>query len=235
MSQEIEKSAIQPAVQGLDRFFDLPVQGAAVMDLSGRDMDLSSDFVAKGYEVARLEKAGGGGQGVTLITGQFDATALDSDTVDMALIAGEQAEIGDRDALFEAARILKPGAGLVLLSGSYVSLPGTVSALTDALLLQFNPFWQPPEPMRVDFSLTKLAMSGFLGGQLHTQDTALSFSREDWVRFAARQPAIAAARLSPAEEKDFRLVLSDYIKRDFGPARFFVPFRSFTYIGFKPN
>ena len=234
MNQKIQKAAIDPALAGLGRFFDLPPQGSAIMDFSGADMDVTSGFLTRGYEVARLQSAGGE-EGVALLDTPCDATGLDAGSVDMALIAGADADACGRDVLFEAARILKPGAALVLATVGYVSLPGTVSFLTDSLFLQFNPFWQLPAPTRVDTALTKLAMSGFLGGQTHTHDTALSFSREDWVRFSVEQPAIVDANLSPAEEKDFRLVLSDYIKRDFGPARFFVPFRSFTYVGFKPN
>ena len=65
-----------------------------------------------------------------------------ADTVDMVLLTGEGAAFADRDTLFEAFRVPKTWGTIVLMNGLYVSLPGTVSTLTDALTLQFNPFWQ---------------------------------------------------------------------------------------------
>ena len=234
MAIRVEQIALKQAFSRLDRLINLPDQGTRILDLSGPDADVAQFFLEKGCEAARLEGEGHAHEGIAQIKGLAGATGLPDQSVDFVCLAGEQAKICDRNVLFEAARILKPRAGIILSYTRPVALPGTVAFLSENLALQFNPFWdRPADPHGNSRHLGHLAMSGFVGGEAHCLDVALSFTREQWVDYFCAQPIIADAHLSPAELQDFRLVLHDYIRRDFGTSDFYVPFRTLSYLAFR--
>jgi len=229
-----EQSAVSQSLVQADQLLDLPKNSTA-LDISGRDADLSALFLGKQFETARLKADGAVPEGVTPIEGLPAATGLPDDALDLVGIAGARAKSYQRELGFEASRILKPQGRLVLSYAAPVALPGTVAALSENLALQFNPFWPEPGDIHaIAPHLSHLAMSGFVGGQCYAVDTALSFSRDEWVTLAAKQPIITEANLSPAELQDFKLVLHDYIKRDFGSGDFFISYRTLTYLAFKP-
>ena len=234
MDQKAERSAILQALSQAGQLIDLP-PGATALDLSGGDADLSAVFLSKEFETARLKADDPVSQGVTPVEGLPAATGLPDAALDLVGVAGIRAQSYQRELGFEAARILKPQGRLVLCYASPVVLPGTVAALTESLALQFNPFWPDQSDVHaIAPHLRYLAMSGFVGGQCFAVDTALEFSRDAWVAQAATQPMITQANLSPVELHDFKLVLHDYIKRDFGAGDFFIYYRTLTYLAFRP-
>lgn len=234
MAMKAEQSAVSQALSRAEQLIDLPEESTA-LDISGDDADLSSIFVSKKFETARLKADGAVPEGVTAIEGLPGATGLPDGALDLVGIAGERAKSYQRELGFEAGRILKSQGRLILSYAAPVALPGTVAALTENLALQFNPFWPTPgDAHAISPHLSHLAMSGFVGGQCFAMDTALSFSRDAWVTLAAAQPIITEANLSPAELQDYKLVLHDYIKRDFGTGDFYISYRTLTYLAFKP-
>lgn len=228
-----DQIAIDQALERTAGICEFPTEGT-ILDMSGHDADASSFFAKLGLETARIAGQGGQPDGVALIQGLPEATGLPAASLNMCALTGARAVDCNRDLLFEASRILKPQGQLVLAYTNPVSLPGTVASLTHNLALQFNPFWSPPADLfAISAHLSHFTMSGFVGGECHSFDSALAFSRENWVEYAATRPMIADANLSPAELQDFKLVLHDYIKRDFGNANFYLPFRTLTYVAYR--
>ena len=231
-----EQLALHQSLKRISPLMDIAGSTGAVLDLSSNDIDLSLHFLQTSKEVARLEGDIPAPEGVAAIKATATSTGLPDHSVDLVVVGGSRAKACEPEMLFEAARILKPQAGFVLAYAAPVYLPGTVPALSKNLALQFNPFWSETGDLhQISPHLSHLAMSGFVGGECHCLDSAVSFSREAWVSYCCTQPLIRDASLSPAELQDFRLVLHDYIKRDFGSTDFYVPFRALIYLAYRPQ
>lgn len=236
MTSQAEQSALKQALDRLSDLVEFPSQSMAVLDASGHDVDVSNFFIQRGCETARVWGEGGSPAKANTIDGTAAATGLPAASLDMVVVAGARAQTCDRDVLFESSRILKPQACILLCYAVPVCLPGTVAALSENLALQFNPFWMPStDPHAISMHLSHLAMSGFVGAESHTLDVSLPFSCADWVSLCCKGEIIQDARLSPTELEDFRLVLRDYIHRDFGSGNFFVPYRTLTYVAYRAN
>ncbi|HHI81401.1 MAG TPA: class I SAM-dependent methyltransferase [Planctomycetes bacterium] len=130
----------------------------------------------------------------------------------------------------ECHRVLKPGGRLVLAHFDWLPLSGRVAAMTEALILEHNPFWTlgggnglHPE------HIPGLQKAGFHVLPARHWDEEVLYSHEDW-RGRIRASAGVGASLPPerveAFDREHRRLLADRFPED--PLR--IPHRVFVLV-----
>lgn len=202
----------------------LALRGA---DVSARDIDAAMIAAAKALD----RKAGAE---VSYSVGRAEATGFAAGSFEL-ITAGHCWHWFDGPrAARECFRLLKSGGRLLIAHFSYLPLPGTAAALTEQLILKFNPAW----PLAGNDGLYELwrpvmERAGFREIESEHYDEDDRYSQEAW-RGRIRACNGVLALKSPARILEFDAELKRLLKRRYAARALTIPHRIFAIRGRKP-
>jgi SAM-dependent methyltransferase len=137
-----------------------------------------------------------------------------------------------RRAPRELMRILRPGGRVAIIYQTYIPLPGSIAARTEALILRYCPGWRHANSTGINGqALRDLQICGFQQIESFSFDVEISFTRLHWRGYIRASSAVGAS-MSPQELQQFDGEHQALI--DSEPEVFQIPHRVFAAIARKP-
>jgi SAM-dependent methyltransferase len=171
---------------------------------------------------------------ITFLRAGAEHTGLADNSQDM-VTAGQCWHWFNRPtAAREANRLLKPGGTAMICHYDWLPLPGNIVAITEELILAFNPDWRAAGGTGIyPHWHTDLAIGGFRDIRSFSYDEPARYRLEGWV---GRIEASAGIAVLPQEKREqFKSILAERISRDYGGDTIDVPHRVFCVWGSKDN
>jgi ubiquinone/menaquinone biosynthesis C-methylase UbiE len=190
-------------------------------------IDPSPEMLAQAAELARAEQVS-----VDYVRAWAEATGLADACCDV-VCAGQCWHWFDRPrAAAEVARVLRPGGFALIACFTYLSEPGTVGAVTEALVLRHNPSWPlAGSDGRAPWFAEDLTEQGLRHSDTFSFDLDVTMTHEAWR--GRLRACNGIMTLPPDRIAAFDHDLTELLGRDY-PNPIEVPHRLFGIVSRKP-
>lgn len=218
------------------------LSGQRIVDLGTGTGVLARDFALGGATVTGVDIApellvegrrqdAEAGVSVTYREGPAEDTGLPADAWDV-VCAGQCWYWFDRDrAVAEARRLLVDGGALVLCTRDYLVLPGNICAVSEDLVLSYNPTWHMAggDGTHPEWTV-ELERSGFAELTMFSFDVDVPFTHAAW-RGRMRSCNGVGATLPDKEVAAFDADLARLLRERFREEPMMVPHRIWALVG----
>lgn len=232
-----------------DSFFDRLLErgwiaaGQRVLDLGTGTGSLALGLAARGLEATGLDiapqllevarrTAHDRGLSVRFIEGRAEATGQRDSSFELVSAGQAWWWFDAGAAIRESRRVLAPGGRLLICDFSYLPLPGTVAARTEALILEHNPGWPKAGWHGIHPEQVQALDRGSFGQiESFSYVTDVGFTHERW-RGRVRTCNGVGSALEAGQVERFDADLSRMLATEF-PGELRVPHRVFAATGIK--
>jgi SAM-dependent methyltransferase len=196
-----------------------------ILDLGTGTGHLARGFALRGAKVTGIDLAPGmmesakgldaeAGVNIDYAVAPAEATGLPDAHFDLVTAGTCWHWFDAATAAAEARRVLKAQGHLLIANLIWLSLPGNVVAMTEALIRAFNPNWKLSErDWQGASELAALAAAGFTSRESFSVDFDIPYSPEAW-RGRIRASAGVSASLGATEVEKFDAELAALLARN---------------------
>lgn len=167
------------------------------------------------------------------VVGRAEAIPFADESFDCIVAAQCWHWLDRRAAPREILRVLKPGARLSVVYQTYIPLPESIAAATEALILRHRPAWRHANSTGINGQVLRdIQIAGFERIESFSFDLTIVFTRESWHGFIRTTSPVAPSMI-PEQLKRFDHDHGEMLKAS--AARFEVPHRVFCVLARKPG